>query len=313
MVAATAPLIEPGAPPWALRFALRLQQTFWPVFPSQPQRVWNAGPVSALPPPAAWPGAIVQADGALWMSDGVAWTMVGSGVPPGTTTPTPPQFDASTLIANTTWVERRGLQSSGRYVLAANTVLTAQHAGAHIQFGANNITLTLPSAASFPAGTQIWFWGGATNGNAVKPAGAELIYLGSGGVGVASIAMGAGDSLVLSSLGSVTGWAADLGSVQLSAARAFDHLLQGAVAGSFQRLPGGLLMQWGSVAPSAINTQQAFVLPTAFSTGGTALVLTPYSGAGVVAKAQGYFPDTTHLSVSTDTAGISISYVAVGA
>lgn len=72
---APAPLLEPGAPDWAQRFALQVQEAFLGLFPDAPVRLWSVA-FADLPDPAKWSGCIV------WVSDkakvgasnGVAWT-----------------------------------------------------------------------------------------------------------------------------------------------------------------------------------------------------------------------------------------------
>lgn len=68
-------LLEAAAPPWAQRLVLVLQQTFLPLRPIQPTRLWPV--VSAdLPDPGDWPGALVYVTdlAKVGVSDGVAWT-----------------------------------------------------------------------------------------------------------------------------------------------------------------------------------------------------------------------------------------------
>ena len=92
-------LVEPGAPPWAQRFGLRLVRTFQNLFPTQPTRLWNAGNFAALPDPKPWAGALAYtADGAVNVSTGGVWRDVGGGAagpmgpegPPGATGPAGP-------------------------------------------------------------------------------------------------------------------------------------------------------------------------------------------------------------------------------
>lgn len=110
---------------------------------------------------------------------------------------TPPQFDSTTKLATTAFVNRFGKQYSGYYGLAANTVLTAAHVGALVQYNANNITLTLPLASTLPAGATITLWGSGVNCT-LQTSGGDVIY--PGGVGLASYAstpIGPGDTAEL--------------------------------------------------------------------------------------------------------------------
>jgi hypothetical protein len=75
-------LLEPSAPPWAQRFALRLQSYFVAAHPTAPTEVYAADKAD-LPPPADWRGclAVVPDVHALVVSDGVNWLTVTLGGP----------------------------------------------------------------------------------------------------------------------------------------------------------------------------------------------------------------------------------------
>ena len=121
-----------------------------------------------------------------------------------------PQFDASGKLATTAWVQQRGLQTSGQYVYAANTVMTAAQAGSRVQLR-DNITVTLPLASAVALGSQILFYGG--NNGAIVASGADLIY--HGGSGTASLNIGIVDTALLTAYGAGVGWVVDGGSLAL--------------------------------------------------------------------------------------------------
>ena len=77
-----APLLEPGAPPWAQRFALRLEQHFRAAFPSDPVNFWAVDKAD-LPPAADWRGCLVYVSdqACLGFSDGVSWQKIALGGP----------------------------------------------------------------------------------------------------------------------------------------------------------------------------------------------------------------------------------------
>jgi microcystin-dependent protein len=73
-------------------------------------------------------------------------------------TVTPPQFDSSTKIPNTSWVAGAGVQygPTSRSTTVANTTLTASDVGTAIFFNnSTNQSVTLPSPAGFPVGASI--------------------------------------------------------------------------------------------------------------------------------------------------------------
>lgn len=74
-------LLEPGAPPWAQRLVLRLQDVFAPLVPKSPVRL-PAFASTSLPAPADWRGCIIYVPdkGKVARSDGTAWTDAIGGV-----------------------------------------------------------------------------------------------------------------------------------------------------------------------------------------------------------------------------------------
>lgn len=81
MVALASPLLEPSAPDWAGRFALRLQQFFQPLIPSSPLQL-KAFPSTALPAPADWLGCVIYVSDKhkVGLSNGTTWTDPAGGV-----------------------------------------------------------------------------------------------------------------------------------------------------------------------------------------------------------------------------------------
>lgn len=77
----TAPLLEPGAPQWAVRFAARLNEFFKLRHPQAPSELFIVD-FAGLPPPADWIGAQVWVSdkGKVGVSNGVAWVTTDGGV-----------------------------------------------------------------------------------------------------------------------------------------------------------------------------------------------------------------------------------------
>lgn len=81
MVTAPAPpLMEPTAPGWAQRFALRIATVFKAKQPSAPEKLW-AVLQADLPPATAWPGCQVYISDLqkVGLSNGTAWTDTTGG------------------------------------------------------------------------------------------------------------------------------------------------------------------------------------------------------------------------------------------
>ena len=110
---------------------------------------------------------------------------------------TPAQFDNSTNLATTAFVEGVGFQFSSLVLPTASMTLTAAaHAGAIIVGNsATAINVTLPPASTMPAKTAIKFWNFNSGAMTVLCAGADGIYMPSG-VTAVSVPSGAWITLV---------------------------------------------------------------------------------------------------------------------
>ncbi|MEI7050524.1 phage tail protein [Pseudomonas koreensis] len=164
---------------------------------------------------------------------------------------TPPQFDNSSKLATTEFVQRAAGSFSGYATYAANTALTAADVGKYVYANATTITLTLPDATLLPAGSRIYIQAASMttctvrsiNGNISGPngnqAGSPNVVLGNG-VATEFIAWG-------------TGWLAVGGSG-----------LAALSSNGYQRFPGGLILQWGVKAAAASVGNNPVVFPIAF-------------------------------------------------
>ena len=156
------------------------------------------------------------------------------------------------------------------YTLSSNTTLTAAHVGAIIGVSSAS-TQTLPSAAAVPSGSTISFFATA-GGVIVQRAGTDQIQ--PNGSLINSMAMSAGDTLVLESNG-VSTWTAVGGSSQLGYAAAFASSL---AAGGYQKLPGGLIIQWSNGTVTAAASAN-FSFPITFPNACLQLVASDIGGS----------------------------------
>lgn len=167
---------------------------------------------------------------------------------------TPAQFDNTTKAATSAFVMRALGNNSALIGLAANTTLTAANAGQLISISTAS-AITLPLASTVPSGTSIEFVSQVAGASVVRQ-GANTINTGSSIVN--SIALNAGDTLVVTSDGG--NWYAKGGSAQLGYTGAF---AASKIANGYQKLPGGLILQWGSGTTPA-GGGLAFTLPIVF-------------------------------------------------
>lgn len=180
---------------------------------------------------------------------------------PSATGATPAQFDSSTKLTTAAFVQRALGNTNGAWNYAASaTIAAAAIGGVHLPTVAG-VTLTLPDGGACAVGSVITIHGNSW-GCTVQRQGTNTIALGSGG-SVTSVTVGAFDRLVLVNVG--PNWYAIGGEAALGQSTAF---ASNKAANGYQKLPGGLIIQWGFLqggtsSPNAYMTQ-AVSFPIAF-------------------------------------------------
>lgn len=212
------------------------------------------------------------------------------------TAPTPTQFDNSTKLATTAFAWRQGLhfQNSGGVTLTANTTLTASQAGHWFETQASNLTITLPPLASFPPGMATYTFR-APLAFTLKANGSELIKSASG-VSANTLSVASGECVTVVGNGSVYQWCVILGGFgSASFSKSFG-------ASGYQRIPGGLIIQWGLCAPGSVST-----FPVTFPNGIYAIVFSN--------NKSGHVSYSTRTNSNFDCVGSSsggAEYIAIG-
>lgn len=156
------------------------------------------------------------------------------------TAPTPAQFDNDTSVATTEFVQRALGNCRTLLTIAASTTLTDAHLGAALLVN-GNYTVTLPLAASFTSG-QVIRLVNPNSGNSftVQRQGAEVVDI--GGAAVTSIIVQGGETLTLLS-NSAGRWIVIEGTAALGN---FGRFTASLAANGYQKLPSGLILQWGT-------------------------------------------------------------------
>ncbi len=152
---------------------------------------------------------------------------------------TPPQFDASTKAATMEALHRALGSRSGIKEVSTATALGAEDAGKLVIFTAGSSPATLPELSSVVPGTEFEFFGAVAATNSVSRAGIDVIYVNN--TTVTSFSIGQGSSARV--VARATGWALVGGTANLVNAQ----LEFGASLGAsgYQKLPSGLIVQWG--------------------------------------------------------------------
>lgn len=178
---------------------------------------------------------------------------------------TRPQFDNTTQVATTGFVKDSGIAASGITTVTTTSALALSTVGGTVLFNAAAaIVPTLPAASTVPVGRRIEMMNINAGVATVTRAGTDTINV--NGSTVTIIALGAGDTLTLESNGA-TGWYAVGGSAQLGSAGMFGVSKS---ASGYQKLPSGLIIQWGTFT----TTPGSVSFPIAFPTGCVGVVAT---------------------------------------
>jgi hypothetical protein len=179
-----------------------------------------------------------------------------SGAP---TAPTAGQFNSSTLLANTQFVQRALGNFSDAQTFTGSFTLTAADAGKCYVYGeADPATITLPAISAAAIGSTFEFINTGTANLTVQRAGADQID--SGPAAVNSIAIPPNQSLKLVRSGGSSLWH-PVGITAQAMGSTLSALLNSV---GWQRLPSGLIIQWGAV--TATTTLTSYNYPISFPT-----------------------------------------------
>lgn len=161
-------------------------------------------------------------------------------------------------------------------LLTAATALTAEDVGSAILVGnTTNYTVTLPPLADVPTGATIYIQQTNTGLKTIAGAGANTLGCGTSS-GLASINIQQGDSVLLAKhdTGGAPRWQIIGGSVVLR--YSFGDFVSSLAASGYQKLPSGLIIQWGS---AAIGSNTTVTFPIAFPTTCLQVVVTDGTSA----------------------------------
>jgi len=172
---------------------------------------------------------------------------------------TPAQFDNTTKGATTEFVQRALGNWSGQTNYAGAQVLTPQDIGKIIVAGGN---ITLPLASQATPGARIMIV--ASNATrTIYPQGADTLGTGGDGQNVASFSLSSQSFVIIQRLLGTTGWIIYEGDAALRYSPLFSSSL---ASNGYQKLPSGLIIQWGGGTTSASGVV-AVTYPITFPTG----------------------------------------------
>lgn len=225
-------------------------------------------------------------------------------------TATPPQFDNDSSIASTAFVQRAlgGMSASNSYGTAGQTIPASQ-ANSVINLYGTCTSITLPLASSVPRGTVIEF--AATSLTCtINRQGSDTIYGNSGNASITSVQITDGGNLRFITSSTST-WLV-VGSAALKYSSDFGVSL---AANGYQKLPSGLIIQWGIVTSSA-SVDVIVTYPIAFPTAVKTVVIgSILAGSGAYANVNSQGLTIFNLagwSAISTRASFGVNWLAIG-
>lgn len=200
----------------------------------------------------------------------------------------PAQFDNTSKLATTGFVQRAlgNFQSEVEYT--APTALTAAQAGMVHTATPGCTGFTLPSLSTVPAGTVFRFQNFTTGTITISAAAGNTIN-NSGSASSFPVESNGTLELVAQASATPTIWRTCGGSSIIPYSALFGASLSSA---GYQKLPSGLIYQWGNVNVTTANTNTTFTLPIAFpnSAVGASVLVNNIGGIGSSVSLQDSWP-----------------------
>lgn len=171
--------------------------------------------------------------------------------------PTAAQFDNDTSLATTAFVQRALGNSRTTLGVYSDLTLSGAEAGAEIFFGASNVTLTLPDSSSFQVGAAYFIDVGPASGITLASIGSQILRLNNVDTlsltKRSSISLGQMSTFKVVNLGGGTWGVSEYGG------------LASLSANGYQKLPSGLILQWGKIEEADGNLNgRSYSFPLAF-------------------------------------------------
>lgn len=223
------------------------------------------------------------------------------------------QFDADASLATTEFVQRSLGNMRAATGISGNTTLTATHVGQVIQLSnAGPYTVTLPLLSALPDGASIQFACSASGTITIQRQGSDTIHPNMGSA-ITSFTLKAGDSATLIKTNGV--WGLLGGSAALrSSTGDFGAVMQ---RPGYQKLPSGLIIQWGTTPASSSSAGVATTFPLPFPNQCWIVdVQVSASSNGFMASMEAIsttgFTSSMYSNNTTRASGVTCYYIAIG-
>ena len=222
------------------------------------------------------PVVLALGDNAYFIKVSSEWRLRGGSISlkyaaifSGANWTTPAQFDNTQKFATTEFVQRALGSFAGitGYAATGTITLTAADIGKHVVVN-NATTVVLPAASSVAPGATLHILVSGVTDATVTRAGADLITR-NDGQNVSSMLLKANTAISLRQGNGGANWIVCGGDASLAYSPLFGSAL---AANDYQRLPGGRIIQFGTIAGSAAGPVP-FSFPIAFPVALDSLVL----------------------------------------
>ena len=191
-------------------------------------------------------------------------------IPSGSYGSTPAQFDNSTKLATTGFVQRALGNRQGVVNVVSSITLTPAQAGSLVEItGGSGVTVTLPPTTGIP-GAAYSFYNNTGSAVTVSAASGQNINLGRTNVASFTLQPGGTCDVVTDGMS----WEV-FGEAMLPYSALFGATLAGS---GYQKLPSGLILQWGTAPSTAPGTITSVFFPIAFPTAALSISFTPIGG-----------------------------------
>lgn len=208
------------------------------------------------------------------------------------------QFDNSAKLATTAFVRAAKGGTSGLNSFNASTTLVLADVGKQIFFYGSTAsqTITLPDASTVPAGEGYWITNQASVAVTLKGNGSQNLSINLAGVGQSlsnTTLVNPGDSIFVPSNGA-SQW-------NIHGYTSAGQFLSSVTSPGYQKLPSGLILQWGNSSFSTGGSSVTF--PIAFSNSLFAIILGQGGNGGgyIYTQSQGLTGFSGYVSAGTTT------------
>ena len=227
------------------------------------------------------------------------------------TAPTQAQFDADTSLATTAFVQRSLGNYQGEVYYTGGAIALAD-VGKTIGVGTltpGGVTITLPSIAGLPFGAALPITSyGSSFPVTLAANGTDKIRYGDLN-DLSSIVLNDGDSatLIKNSEGK---WVVVAGTMAMRSSKG--DFAKSLSANGYQKLPSGLIIQWGSVLTAADGTT-TWVFPIAFPSNTYAVLATVYQVSSTATATVAGTPGTSSAGIKLSIAqSLNVFCMAIG-